>query len=152
MDGVVTNAWHTGPNPLAPDLDACKVREYVTYSGDGTGTATFMPSNPPFAWSAPLENPTTFSFDADIGGLIDDHDDGRGGVPTFSHPYRNASFTGTQYYQFNCSICMDTGEWENLQGPLYIERSVYLDDPGWWFRVSKEGYTSFIQLSTTPAP
>jgi hypothetical protein len=130
------------------ELQNIEIREYVTYSGDGTyGTAgSFLPADPPWAYDAPVENPQTGATQrGDSPPLLDQHV----WLSGFHEPLRNSTFYGTQYYRFNCTDCMPDGDWEILMGPITITRSVYYDEV-WWFRIEKLGYVSLAQLTMGP--
>jgi hypothetical protein len=134
VNGVINfaYAWDSSTGKLA-DLSSCTVREVVTYPG---GNPFVWPS-PPFIAGQSTPNPTTPTPLAGQSGQgFDSH-----GHPDFLKPYKAASFTATQYYQYICP-CSNGGQPVNLMGPLYIFRSVTGSGTAWKYTVTKSGVSA----------
>lgn len=145
--------WDSSTGSLS-DLQG-DVTERVTYDGNpgryvyGVGDGvpgTYFPPNPPINHGYP--NPTTSGVAASSGVFEDEHF-----KPATTTPYSSVSYTGVQIYRFHGDD-MQEGVFETLRGPLDIVRSVYSVAPPlglpnemiWYYSISKEEYTSTIQL------
>jgi hypothetical protein len=144
-------------NPIS-DLFHCTMREWVGYTGDGTnyvqaGNKYFQPFSPPFGldWGPLLRNPSTPGFSATrIQPVPDDHTKGEL-IQAYDrlHNSTPTTFFGTQFYQFNCDVCMNPDEWQTLDGPITIRSSVELIPPyinNWQYTLSKSGFWSYFPL------
>lgn len=104
-------AWDSSTGNLA-DLSSCEVGEEVTYPGSDP----FVWPKPP--WDGSTPNPTIIWLPGSDGALGDTHS-----TKPFVKPYKEASFTATQYYRYRTS-CANSGNPVNLMGPISIARSV----------------------------
>lgn len=145
---ATTKPWSDTPNPLAPDLDNCQIREYDLSSGDGAnrvidGVVWFVPADPPWVDAAepnPKMGPTP-PIGASAGKLVDLHT-----IKGLAAPYHTSLWRVTQYYQFHCGVpgCMAPGEWQALRGPLIVDRYLYSNGEDWWFQLTKEGFVEIM--------
>ncbi len=120
------------------DLTAagCSVHENVYPGG-----SPYSWSSPPYASSNQNANPTIGppgGVPGADGILQDNHTYG-----SFASSYAYDTFTATQYYQYSCTC--DGSSNVNLQGPIYITRTVSQNgDLTWKYVITKAGYTASI--------
>lgn len=126
-------AWESSTGNLA-DLKDCEVDEIVSYPGPNP----FVWPRPP--WDGKTKNP-------EVGGAIPGTDGKMGDEHTtrsFLEPYKEASFTATQFYRFRTK-CHKGGAPENLKGPLSIVRTVKKRKDGKLkYTVTKSGKSASI--------
>lgn len=127
-------AWDSSDGDLA-NLNNCTVGEIVTYPGNNP----FVLPSPPFPYIS-YSNPLIIDLPATAGMFQDTHRTSG----TFVTPYSSSSFTATQYYRYKCP-CRNSGEYENLNGPMSIDRSVSPTTGNQWkYTISKSGASATI--------
>ncbi len=116
-------------------LDDSRVGERVTYPGS---TTPYVPPNPPFILPDGLRNPTL----GDVSGSEGGFDDTQHYIP--AEAGTAGSFTGTQYFRYKCNRC--SSGFQNLLGPISIQRIVELVNGVWRYRAVKSGVTGTRNL------
>jgi len=122
------------------DLKGCYVQEYVSFPttnndscpSDPTIKCYFPPSPPWIAKGQPssaFANPTVSPPPGDPAELGANYDLDFLDNLAFVQPYSVMSFTGTQFYQYQCD---NSGSWKKLYGPASINYSMYKDQYGTW--------------------
>jgi hypothetical protein len=106
-------SWESSTGNLA-DLGSCRVGEIVTYPGDAN------PSTWPAPFNSSSPNPTVIWLAGTLGKMMDTHSN-KGG---FKQPYKEATFTATQNYRYECMCPDGTTRKGNLLGPISIVRTV----------------------------
>jgi hypothetical protein len=124
------------------------IGEIVEYTGDGQnlicqGQPCFCPFSPPYSGDCVL-NPT-IEVQPLVGAGFPDTHTPNSFIP-FIGPYIPNVFIGTQYYRFRDPLLMDESTYENLLGPFFIRRNVFLDGDIWKYRIEKDGVSSELIL------
>lgn len=125
--------WESSTGTIA-DLKDCEVGEHVSYPG---GSPYVWPSPPWDGGSTP--NPTVIWLLGTDGALGDTHSS-----EGFKKPYKEAKFTATQYYRYQCP-CTNSGKPVNLMGPISIVREVRKKPDGnYKYTITKSGKSAKI--------
>ncbi|HKP51306.1 MAG TPA: DUF4157 domain-containing protein [Chloroflexia bacterium] len=126
-------AWDSSTGNLK-DLKSCRVGEIVTYPGKDP----FVWPKPP--WDGATPNPTIiWPSPGSDGGIGDEHTS-----KPFVKPYKEAGFTATQYYRYECP-CDNNGKPVNLMGPISIVRAVIKKSDGKFkYVITKSGKSASI--------
>jgi len=121
------------------DLSNCIVGEIVTYP---SAANPYIFQSPPFAFHLDNrpDNPTEINLGGQVTGFFDRHKHGG-----FVQLYSQVSIRATQYYRYKCP-CRSGGNFVNLKGPIYIDRVIAPEGFGWKYTLTKEIYTSMVNL------
>lgn len=125
--------------------------EIVEYTGDGEniiyqGNPCFRPFSPPYSGDF-VTNPYIKNQLIQGARFHDTHSPDS--FTPFKEPYVSNVFIGKQHYRFRDPLLMEESTYENLLGPLFIKRNVFLDNGEWKFRIEKDGVISELILPSS---